>query len=160
MKLGYLVGRLSAAKEYPILVDAVALQRESGRDVRLTLVGEGPLRTPLERLIARRALQDSVRLAGACNHDRIVDTMIRVTLSAGEFSRRASGGIDGSDGNGAARVATWITGIPEIIASQGCRRVQSRTQRRASGTGISRPANELMPRLGARDATCYGRRGC
>lgn len=38
--------------------------------------------------------------------------------------------------------------------------VQSRSQRRASGTEISRPAHGLMPRLAARDATWYGRRGC
>jgi glycosyltransferase involved in cell wall biosynthesis len=50
------VGRLSPPKGYPILLEAVVLLRERGRDVRLTLVGEGPERAALERLIQLRDL--------------------------------------------------------------------------------------------------------
>jgi len=110
------VGRLSAAKGYPILIEAVALLRESGRDVSLTLVGEGPLRTPLERLIAGHALEDVVRLAGACNHDRILDyydSSDAFVLSS--FLEGLPVVLMEAMAMELPCVATWITGIPEII---------------------------------------------
>jgi colanic acid/amylovoran biosynthesis glycosyltransferase len=67
------VGRLSAPKGYPILIEAVGLLRERGRNVRLTLVGDGPLRTVLEGQIVLRGLGDLIHLTGACNHDHVVD---------------------------------------------------------------------------------------
>src|SRR5262249_30512383 len=67
------VGRLSAPKGYPILIEAMVLLRGRGRNVKLTLVGEGSERSRLEKLIALRDLGDRVRLPGACNHDRLID---------------------------------------------------------------------------------------
>ena len=112
------VGRLSAPKGYPILIEAVALLRGRARDVRLTLVGEGPERTALEKLIAVRGLHDSVRLAGACNHDRVVDyydSSDAFVLSS--FLEGVPVVLMEAMAMELPCIATWITGIPEIIDS-------------------------------------------
>jgi colanic acid/amylovoran biosynthesis glycosyltransferase len=110
------VGRLSAAKGYPILIEAVALLGRRGRSVKLTLVGEGPQRTALERLIALRGLGDCVRLVGACNHDRVSDyyeSSDAFVLSS--FLEGVPVVLMEAMAMELPCVATWITGVPEII---------------------------------------------
>jgi len=110
------VGRLSAAKGYPILVEAVALLRERGCNVRLTLVGEGPLRAVLEEQIALCGLGELIHLAGACNHEHIVnfyDSSDAFVLSS--FLEGIPVVLMEAMAMELPCVATWITGIPEII---------------------------------------------
>jgi colanic acid/amylovoran biosynthesis glycosyltransferase len=110
------VGRLSAPKGFPILVEAVALLKQRRRNVRLTLVGEGPQRAVLESLIALRGLGDCVRLAGACNHDRVADyygSSDAFVLSS--FLEGVPVVLMEAMAMELPCVATWITGIPEII---------------------------------------------
>jgi len=110
------VGRLSAAKGYPVLIEAVALLRERGRSVTLTLVGEGPERSTLEKLIGLRDLTDRVRLAGACNHDRVAEyygSSDAFVLSS--FLEAAPVVLMEAMAMELPCVATWIGGIPEII---------------------------------------------
>jgi glycosyltransferase involved in cell wall biosynthesis len=92
------------------------LLRERGRSIRLTLVGEGPLRTALERQIAVRGLGDLIHLAGACNHDRVVsfyDSSDAFVLSS--FHEGLPVVLMEAMAMELPCVATWITGIPEII---------------------------------------------
>jgi colanic acid/amylovoran biosynthesis glycosyltransferase len=110
------VGRLSAPKGYPILIEAVALLRERGRHVTLTLVGEGPQRATLEQLIAHRGLGEFVGLAGACNHDRIAHyygSSDAFVLSS--FLEGVPVVLMEAMAMELPCIATWITGIPEII---------------------------------------------
>jgi colanic acid/amylovoran biosynthesis glycosyltransferase len=112
------VGRLSAPKGFPVLIGAVALLRERGRNVELTLVGEGPERATLEALIADRRLGNCVRLAGACNHDRVADyyqSSDAFVLSS--FLEGVPVVLMEAMAMELPCVATWITGIPEIIDS-------------------------------------------
>jgi L-malate glycosyltransferase len=57
--------RLSAEKNLAQLIVAVAECRARGRQVELTIHGDGPLRSELERLVIRLGLRGSVRLPGA-----------------------------------------------------------------------------------------------
>jgi colanic acid/amylovoran biosynthesis glycosyltransferase len=110
------VGRLSEAKGYPILIEAVALLSARGRRVTLAVVGEGPLRPTLERLIELRGLRDAVHLAGACNHDRIVgfyEASDAFVLSS--FLEGVPVVLMEAMAMELPCIATWITGIPEII---------------------------------------------
>jgi len=110
------VGRLSAPKGYPILIEAVALLRERGCNLRLTLVGEGAERASLEKLIALRDLGNYVRLAGACNHDRLVDyyeSSDAFVMSS--FLEGVPVVLMEAMAMELPCIATWITGIPEII---------------------------------------------
>ncbi len=56
-------GRLSPEKDFPTLIRAFQIVRGQ-RDCRLVILGEGPLRQSLEKLIAELDLQDSVSLPG------------------------------------------------------------------------------------------------
>jgi colanic acid/amylovoran biosynthesis glycosyltransferase len=110
------VGRLAAVKAPHMLIEAVALLRDRGRKVLLTLVGEGPARPALEELIGERGLSDQVQLSGACNHDKVAD-----------FYRNNDAFVLASFAEGIPVVlmeamamelpcvATWVTGIPELI---------------------------------------------
>jgi colanic acid/amylovoran biosynthesis glycosyltransferase len=110
------VGRLSAPKGHPILIEAVVLLRGRGRNVRLTLVGEGPERATLEQLIARDDLGDCVRLAGACNHDRLADHYESSdAFVLASFLEGVPVVLMEAMAMELPCVATWITGIPEII---------------------------------------------
>jgi glycosyltransferase involved in cell wall biosynthesis len=63
------VGRLSAEKGFPLLVKAMGELRKQSCDARLTIIGDGPLRTALEAEIARQDLRDKVKLTGALPED-------------------------------------------------------------------------------------------
>ena len=135
------VGRLSAPKGYPILIEAVALLRGRGRNVRLTLVGEGPLRTALEGQIAVRGLGDLIYLAGACNHDRVVsfyDSSDAFVLSS--FLEGVPVVLMEAMAMELPCVATWITGIPEIIETD----VEGLLVPPASASAIADAVTRLM----------------
>ncbi|MGA0608387.1 glycosyltransferase [Phenylobacterium sp. VNQ135] len=57
-------GRLTGVKRQDALIEAVARLQAAGRDVRLTIFGEGPRREALGRQIAQAGLKTCVVLAG------------------------------------------------------------------------------------------------
>ncbi|QAY77034.1 glycosyltransferase [Sphingosinicella sp. BN140058] len=57
-------GTLAPWKGFDDLLDAIAVLKARGRMVRLTILGEGPLRTHLEEKVVSLALSDRVRLPG------------------------------------------------------------------------------------------------
>ena len=59
------VGRLAPQKGLPLLVEAAGVLKARGRDFRLRIIGEGPLRGALEADIARLGLSGMVELVGA-----------------------------------------------------------------------------------------------
>jgi glycosyltransferase involved in cell wall biosynthesis len=110
------VGHLSRVKGFPILIEAVHMLRRQGRNVELTLVGEGSCRFELEALVTALALGECVRIVGACNHDRIPQYL------AGSDVFVLSSFLEGipvvlmeAMAMELPCVATRITGIPEII---------------------------------------------
>lgn len=63
------VGRLSAEKGYPGLLDAFRVMTENGIDAHLTIVGNGPLEEWVLSEVDRLALGDRVTLCGALPED-------------------------------------------------------------------------------------------
>lgn len=57
-------GMLQPWKGFDILIDAVAELKRRGREVRLLILGEGPLRPELERQVERLGLADRIKLPG------------------------------------------------------------------------------------------------
>jgi glycosyltransferase involved in cell wall biosynthesis len=67
------VARLTGVKGHPVLLEAVAELRRGGRDVRLTIVGDGPERERLRRQASELGIDSAVDLPGAVGQDRIRD---------------------------------------------------------------------------------------
>jgi colanic acid/amylovoran biosynthesis glycosyltransferase len=110
------VGRLSPPKGYPILIEAIAVLRNRGRNVHLTLVGDGPERRTLEQLVAQRSLADCVRFAGPCNHDRVIEHYAASdAFVLSSFLEGMPVVLMEAMAMELPCIATWITGIPEII---------------------------------------------
>lgn len=110
------VGRMEMVKAQHILIEAVRILRDRGRQVHLTLVGGGATMPMIQQLVRRLELDNQVELAGPQNHDRVLD-----------YYRRAHAFVCGSYAEGLPVVlmeamamelpciSTWITGIPEMI---------------------------------------------
>ncbi len=76
------VGRLLPLKGFATLIRACASLRDAGLDFECQIVGEGPERDELERLIAELELGATVELAGAKNHDEVRDLLRRAAVFA------------------------------------------------------------------------------
>src|SRR5262249_13063912 len=67
------VGRLAEQKGLPILIAAAGRLHAEGADFELILVGDGPLRGEIERLIAEYDLGNKVRMLGWQSNARVRD---------------------------------------------------------------------------------------
>jgi glycosyltransferase involved in cell wall biosynthesis len=110
------VGQLAPAKAHHMLIAAVGRLAAKGRNVGLTLVGEGPERGSLERMIAEENLGEVVHLAGLCNHDRVIEHYRQTDAFAlASFAEGVPVVLMEAMAMEIPCVATWITGIPELI---------------------------------------------
>jgi glycosyltransferase involved in cell wall biosynthesis len=117
------VGRLIEKKGYADLIRACGLLRDRGREFRCRIVGEGPLETDLQALIAQLGLQDSVQLMGPLGMDEIIRLLVEQTqVFALACATEADGGKDNLPTvlmeAMAARlpcVSTRLAGVPEMV---------------------------------------------
>lgn len=110
------VGRLTPAKGQAILLDAIALLQADGRAIRLRLVGDGPDRPILERIVAERALGAAVIFEGAVNQDRIRELYAAADAFAlASFAEGIPVVLMEAMAMTIPCVTTCITGIPELI---------------------------------------------
>jgi glycosyltransferase involved in cell wall biosynthesis len=80
------------------------------------LVGDGPNRARLESAISARGLEQHVTLEGSCNHDRVLDFYRQTDLFAlASFAEGVPVVLMEAMAMEIPCVATWITGIPELI---------------------------------------------
>ncbi len=73
-----MVSRMDDAKDQPTAIRALAALTAAGRDARLSLVGDGPRREPLEDLARREGVADQVRFHG--NRTDVAELMQRHDL--------------------------------------------------------------------------------
>ncbi|HVG31092.1 MAG TPA: glycosyltransferase [Pyrinomonadaceae bacterium] len=66
------VGRLYEGKNVDVLLAALGALKAQGIELTCDIVGEGPLRTPLERQVALLGLQDQVEFAGGVEFERVL----------------------------------------------------------------------------------------
>ncbi len=106
-------GRLTDAKDFPMLINAFSMFAKKKPDYRLLIYGEGELRGQLQSLIDSNGLTESVILAGNVNdiHKRMAEAEIYVSSSKYE-------GISNS------MIEALAIGVPTIctdVASGGAR---------------------------------------
>jgi glycosyltransferase involved in cell wall biosynthesis len=110
------VGRLAAAKGYPLLIDAVASLVAQRRDVRLTLVGDGPERAELEEHARQCAVADRVIFAGWRSQSELRELYRKSDLCVlSSFAEGVPVVLMEAMGLGIPCVAPRITGIPELV---------------------------------------------
>jgi glycosyltransferase involved in cell wall biosynthesis len=107
-------GRLSAEKGFHFLIEAFSLVRRAGLDAQLTIVGEGPERGRLERIIDQTGLADHVRLPGFRDDMQgflyDIDVFVLSSLTEG-----APMSVLEAMRAGTPIVATEVGGIPEML---------------------------------------------
>ena len=114
------VGRLSATKRLPLLIETVALLRSQGCKVHLTVVGGGALESELRRLLSEQDLRDAVTLTGRREaedmpemyrqHDVFVSASMQEGMSNAMLEAMASG---------LPIVTTRCEGVDELISNNG-----------------------------------------
>ena len=110
------VGRLAAVKGYPLLIDAVARLVDQGRDVRLTLVGDGPERSYLEEQSGRLGITSKIIFAGWKNQAALQELYQNSDLCVlSSFAEGVPVVLMEAMAAGLPCVAPRITGIPELI---------------------------------------------
>ena len=78
LSVGYLIERKGLCE----LVAAAGLLRRRGRPVQLALIGDGPLKSALEKQAAAEGVEDSVHFLGRVPHARVLQLMARAQLFA------------------------------------------------------------------------------
>jgi len=73
-------GTLSWHQGLDIAIEAVALLQEEIPELRLQLVGDGPERENLKRLIRERGLEDRISLTGLIPMEQVAEIMARIDL--------------------------------------------------------------------------------
>ena len=65
------VGRFVLQKGVDLLIEALGIVRKSFPRVEMILVGDGPVRTPLEEKVSNSELNNNVRFMGAVSHEKL-----------------------------------------------------------------------------------------
>jgi colanic acid/amylovoran biosynthesis glycosyltransferase len=110
------VGRLVEIKGYPLLLEAVARLQREGRNVRLTLVGDGQDRGTLEEQTRRLGIANQVVFAGWKTQGELRE--LYLASDVGVMSSFAEGVpvvLMEAMATGVPCVAPRINGIPELI---------------------------------------------
>ncbi len=110
------IGRFAEQKGQLLLIEAMAQVARRGVEVRLVLVGDGPMRVPLERAIAHAGLGHRVELTGWLDEAgvrRAIEESHALVLPS--FAEGLPMVV--MEAMAAARpvIATWVAGVPELM---------------------------------------------
>lgn len=113
------IGRLTHAKGFDVLIDAVEILRKRNVQAVLEIIGEGPARAALETQIERLALGNVVSLSGSRGEEECLTSMQSATVFA-LASRQEGTPVVCLEAmaTGTPVVASSVGGIPEIIRSR------------------------------------------
>ena len=112
------VGRLSEEKGQMLLLEAVARVAARHIPVELVLVGDGPLRGELERLIEKYRLGAHVRITGWISNRQVREEIVRArALVLPSFSEGLPVVIMEAMALRRPVLTTFIAGIPELVHS-------------------------------------------
>lgn len=119
------VAALKPYKGVEVLIDACAVLRDAGIDLRCDVIGEGPLRRALEERIRKLELTDRVSLIGALPQDRVVERLSRASLFVLPSVVARDGQMEGIPVALMEAMAAWLpvvasrlSGIPELVVHE------------------------------------------
>ena len=116
------VGRLVEKKGVETAIRALARIALEHPDVTYTVIGDGPLRGPLQALVRTLGLQDRVSFLGEQTHDEVLRHLAGAALLVAPSITAASGDQEGIPNSlkeamaaGLPVIATRHAGIPELV---------------------------------------------
>ncbi|MBI5836439.1 MAG: glycosyltransferase family 4 protein [Candidatus Eisenbacteria bacterium] len=116
------IGRLVEKKGIADLLEACALLLRRGADFRVRVVGEGPLREPLETRARELGLAGRVHFTGALPQEQVASDLRRAAVFALPCIVAADGNRDGlptvileAMASGTPVISTRVTGVPEMV---------------------------------------------
>jgi glycosyltransferase involved in cell wall biosynthesis len=110
------VGRLSEQKGQLLLVEAAAHLRDRGVDFELVIVGDGPLRGQIERLIERLDLHRQVRITGFLRNSAVRQELVAArAMVLPSLAEGLPVVIMEALALGRPVISTYIAGIPELV---------------------------------------------
>ena len=116
------VGRLVEKKGVSHAIEAVARLRDSGRAVRLSIVGDGPLRLELESMVEALRVGDRVQFLGSKTREEVAEILAAAHLLLAPSVTAADGDQEGIPNTlkeamaaGLPVVSTLHSGIPELV---------------------------------------------
>jgi len=110
------VGRLAAVKGIPILFEALVKLLPENPNLRVTLIGDGPARAELERVVHTLGLQDTITFAGYKSQADVAAALRETDLFVlPSFAEGVPVVLMEAMASGVAVIATRIAGIPELV---------------------------------------------
>lgn len=110
------IGRLCEQKGQLLLLDAVRLLKEKGRQFHLVLAGDGEMRPILEKYIAQYGLQDMVSITGWISSDQVRQELLASKVMVlPSFSEGLPVVVMEAMALGRPVLTTSIAGIPELV---------------------------------------------
>jgi len=118
-------GRLVAKKGFLLLIESLARLKAMGLSFHCTLIGDGPLREPLEAGIQSAGLKESVTLTGPLPRDRVAAAIQQAAMVVAPCTISEDGDRDGlptilveAMALGTPVISTRVVGIPELVVDQ------------------------------------------
>jgi glycosyltransferase involved in cell wall biosynthesis len=110
------VGRFVEPKGQLLLIKAAAQLRDQGLDFELVIMGDGPLRGEIEKLVEELGLCDSVRITGFVDNLSVRQELIAArALVLPSFAEGLPVVIMESLALHRPVISTYVAGIPELI---------------------------------------------
>ena len=109
-------GRLAAEKGLPVLIESLGRLKTRGYKFELTLVGDGPDRTELERLVQSTGLGSNVIFAGFAGQDEVLAYLQRSDiLLLPSFAEGVPVSLMEAMACGLPVIATYVGGVVELV---------------------------------------------
>jgi colanic acid/amylovoran biosynthesis glycosyltransferase len=115
------VGRLDEQKGHLLLIEAISQLAIEGRQFKVVLVGDGPLRPELETLISQLNLQNHVEITGWASNTEVRQQILAAQMMvAPSFAEGLPVVIMESLALSRPVISTYIAGIPELVEPGKC----------------------------------------
>lgn len=110
------VGRLCEQKGHLLLLEAAKHLADEGLNFSLTLVGDGPMRPEIERMIQRYQLQDRVKITGWLSNTEVHQQILKArAMVLPSFAEGLPVAVMESFGLSRPVITTYVGGIPELV---------------------------------------------